>query len=415
MNKYLSFVLTSCMVLQSFSICLATEPVTVAESDTTPSSNLARIYTTGFGTASGTCGENLTWTLVESTGVLTIDGSGDMFNYALASSVPWCQYRGSVKSLVIGESVTSIGDRAFSWCDRITTVTIPNSVKTIGKLAFESCYDLVTVIIPDSVTAIHYGAFMNCSSLASLIIPDSVESISTQAFFFCKSLSSITIPGSITKIGYGTFHQCSNLTAVYFGGTEAQWNNIEFDIANDSLAEANIYYKKTTLPEIPDWAKTYTDFVADHIMPDISGENYGEHSSRGLIAQSLYNMSGNNAVASSHGFIDAGDYDKAIAWCKEHSVMNGLDPSTFGTDSPVTREQFALILMQLTDVLGKTTVSGNTAILGQFKDVDSISSWASHGVSWAVTNGLMAGSDGYLNPQGQITRAEVAVMLYHFQ
>lgn len=165
--------------------------------------------------------------------------------------------------------------------------------------------------------------------------------------------------------------------------------------------------------EIPDWAKTYTDFVAEAIMPDISGSNYGENSSRGLIAQSLYNMSGNGAVASDHGFVDCGDYDTAIAWCKENSVMNGMDDTTFGTDSPVTREQFSLILQKLASIQGKE-VSADQSVLNDFTDVSAISSWAINGMAWAVENGLMKGSDGNLNPSGNITRAEVSVMLYGF-
>ena len=88
---------------------------------------------------SGTCGaegdgSNLTWTL-DSEGVLTISGSGDMYDYGL-SGAPWYGIRSLVKSAVIADGVTSIGEKAFLYCTSLTSVTIPDSVTSIGKGAF---------------------------------------------------------------------------------------------------------------------------------------------------------------------------------------------------------------------------------------------------------------------------------------
>ena len=93
---------------------------------------------------SGTCGaegdgSNLTWTL-DSDGVLTISGSGDMYDYGYGSSdAPW---HGRVKSAVIAEGVTSIGGCAFYDCRSLTSVTIPDSVTRIGSFAFDNCRSL---------------------------------------------------------------------------------------------------------------------------------------------------------------------------------------------------------------------------------------------------------------------------------
>ena len=166
---------------------------------------------------SGTCGaegdgSNLTWTL-DSEGVLTISGSGDMHGYDYGSSgAPWDDSR--VKSAVIAEGVTSIGSYAFDDCKSLTSVTIPDSVTSIGERAFQGCESLTSVTIPDSVTIIGGEAFFGCTSLTSVTIPDSVTSIDQYAFYKCESLTSVTIPGSVTSIGVGAFAYCKSLTSV---------------------------------------------------------------------------------------------------------------------------------------------------------------------------------------------------------
>ena len=120
---------------------------------------------------SGTCGaegdgSNLTWTL-DSEGVLTISGSGDMHGYYFPSA-PWYGSRSRVKSAVIADGVTSIGNQAFSECTSLTSVTIPGNVTSIGVCAFDNCTSLKSVTIPDSVTSIGGSAFSGCSSLTSV-------------------------------------------------------------------------------------------------------------------------------------------------------------------------------------------------------------------------------------------------------
>ncbi len=116
--------------------------------------------------------------------------------------------------VAIPDSVTSIGDSAFEFCDGLTSVTIPDSVTSIGGWAFQGCSGLTSVTIPDSVTSIGYGAFSDCSGLTSVTIPDSVTSIGSSAFSGCSGLTSVTIPDSVTSIGDWAFSGCSGLTSV---------------------------------------------------------------------------------------------------------------------------------------------------------------------------------------------------------
>lgn len=107
--------------------------------------------------------------------------------------------------VVIPDTVTSIGEKAFRGCDKLTAVDIPDSVKQIGKSAFLWCERLESVTIPDSVTVIEEATFQCCIRLKSVTIPDSVTVIGKNAFEDCFNLTSVTIPDSVTEIGMSAF------------------------------------------------------------------------------------------------------------------------------------------------------------------------------------------------------------------
>ena len=161
--------------------------------------------------ASGTCGaegdgSNLTWTL-DSEGVLTISGSGDMHDYIYNS--PWHENGNQIRSVFMANGVTSIGNFAFYECISLTSMTIPDSVTCIGNCAFNDCSSLASVTIPDSVASIGVYAFCGCTSLKSVTIPDSVTSIGDYAFGFCTSLTGIWVDG-------GSSHYFSDASGVLF-------------------------------------------------------------------------------------------------------------------------------------------------------------------------------------------------------
>ena len=120
----------------------------------------------------------------------------------------------SLKTVVICDSVTSIGQSAFYGCSKLTNITIPDGVTNIGWGAFYGCSSLTSITIPDSITSISDSAFWGCSSLTSITIPDSVTRIDRQAFAWCDGLTSIMIPDSVTSIGEYAFYHCSSLTSI---------------------------------------------------------------------------------------------------------------------------------------------------------------------------------------------------------
>ncbi len=186
---------------------------------------------------SGSCGDNVTYTL-DSDGVLTISGTGDMTDYYSATDIPWYSNRPNIKSIVInngitrighdafrycinltsvtiGEGVASIGGSAFSYCENLTTVIIPNSVITIEMYAFDSCKALQSVTMGSGVKNIEDSAFKDCSNLISLIIPDNVANIGSYAFRDCINLTSVSLGSGIKTIGDSAFYYCDNLIVVY--------------------------------------------------------------------------------------------------------------------------------------------------------------------------------------------------------
>ena len=150
-------------------------------------------------------------------------------------------------SIEIPNSVTSIGNGAFSSCDGLESFVveggnpnydsrnncnaiietqtntllygcmntiIPNSVTSIGNRAFYFCNGLTSIEIPNSVTSIGNEAFGNCNGLTSIEIPNSVTSIGNDAFIYCSKLTSIEIPNSVTSIGERAFYSCSHLRSI---------------------------------------------------------------------------------------------------------------------------------------------------------------------------------------------------------
>ena len=120
----------------------------------------------------------------------------------------------ALTSVVISDTVITIGEEAFAACELLNYVTIGNSVTTLRRAAFSGCDGLVSVTIPHSVVTIGDLAFAYCSSLTNITIGNGVYVIGTAAFMRCYDLASITIPESVTSIGDSAFYDCDSLTEI---------------------------------------------------------------------------------------------------------------------------------------------------------------------------------------------------------
>ena len=121
-----------------------------------------------------------------------------------------------------GKPVVVIQNSAFKDCSNVTSVLIPNSIKSIGINAFENCSNITETTIPEGVTLIGNNTFLGCEKLASVTFPTSLENIGANAFAGCTSLTSIVLPKNIQEIGANAFANCSTLSTIeVFGDTPA--------------------------------------------------------------------------------------------------------------------------------------------------------------------------------------------------
>ncbi len=171
--------------------------------------------------ASGTCGDNVTWTL-DTNGLLTISGTGDMANYREDMvTVPWLDYKADIKKVIVENGVTSIGDYAFEGCSNLAEITLPTGITAIGDYAFKNCDALVDITIPEGVTRLGDHAFADADGLKELILPASVSNIGTNAFYSCTNLETVIAEGNLNAISNLAFSWCSNLKKVSIAGTIA--------------------------------------------------------------------------------------------------------------------------------------------------------------------------------------------------
>lgn len=231
-----------------------------------------------FATEIGSCGSGLIWSL--NNGTLTIQGNGDMYDYA--NRGPWYSYQSSITKVVIQNGCTHIGNNAFNSCRKIPSVTIPSSVVSIGTGAFDGCTSLTDVTIPNSVTSIGASAFNGCNSLSSVninsgaiisgswlkeifgtqvteyILGNAITRIGNRAFYGCTSLTSISIPNGVISIGYSAFSGCTSLSQINIPNTVKEMGTSVFYECTSLPVIDNIRYADTYLVEALD--KTLTSY-----------------------------------------------------------------------------------------------------------------------------------------------------------
>ncbi len=155
------------------------------------------------------CGENLTWEFKG--GTLSIDGTGDMYDYSEDYLAPWSEHCFEITNVTISDGVTSIGSSAFCYCS-VKSITLPFGLKHIGASAFFNCPNIQQINIPDSVEYIDPYAFSCCKGLHTVQLPASLTLISEELFAECDNLRKLSIPDTVTEIGANAFSKCTEFS-----------------------------------------------------------------------------------------------------------------------------------------------------------------------------------------------------------
>ena len=241
--------------------------------------------------ASGTCGENLTWTLSDE-GELTISGTGAMNDYS-STTAPWKDYNNQIVKVTVGEGITALWstnrsqpfngltqdftislpstltkiDRDFNGCANLTAVTFAKEgvLQMVDGWAFGNCKKLVSVTFPDGAkTKFYDGNFFNCTALTSVTLGNKTAELNGRVFNNCTALTEIVIPASVAQVGNSVssqgaaFNGCSNLVKVTFLGKETKILPAD---ANGIPSSATIYGFNGSTAEI--YANTYERTFVD--------------------------------------------------------------------------------------------------------------------------------------------------------
>lgn len=163
--------------------------------------------------ASGTIRPGMTWVLDGDTGTLTVTGTGAIPSYRSGES-PWYAYRESIRSIVVSEGITEVGERAFYWSTNCTSVTLPSTLTAIREYGFNNLRALQQITLPENLKIIEHCAFSECPGLKSITLPDSVTTVESSAFSNCPGLTSAKLSAGMRTVPSSMFFNDPNLQTV---------------------------------------------------------------------------------------------------------------------------------------------------------------------------------------------------------
>ena len=381
------------------------------------------------------------------------------------------RYCTSLTSVTIPDSVTSIGNCAFASCTSLTGIWVAEGNSHYANDASGVLFnkDKTTLVqcpgafaaytIPNSVTSIGEYAFSHCTSLTSVTIPNSVTSIGEHAFSYCTSLTSVTISDSVTSIGEYAFYDCTSLTDVYYAGSEAQWKAISISSnRNDDLLTANIHYnygshthsykavvtaptctekgytthtcacgdsyvdtyvdalghawdngKVTKEPTATETGiRTYTCTRCSETKTETIPKLTHEHSYKAVVTAPTCTAKGYTTHTCSCGDSYVDTYVDALghAWDSGKVTKQPTETETGIRTYTCTR-----CSATKTETIPAT---GSVDVTEMFSDVTK--NWAYPGIQYCVTHGIMGGmGDGTFAPTGTTTRAQIVQILYNLE
>ena len=388
-------------------------------------------------------------------------------------------------SIAIPAGVTSIDSGEFFECTSLTDINVAENNSNYSSvdgvlfdkdqttlMRYPSGKDCDKYVVPESVTSIGNYAFSDCSRLESITIPDNVTSIGDGAFYDCYSLATITIPSGVTSIIWYAFKDCNHLTDVYYAGTESQWSDIYIDEGNFCLKNVTIHFNyvphkhsyTSTVTAPTCTAKGYTTYTCScgdsYVDSETNalGHSYGEWTQTKAptctaTGTEIRTCSRCNATESrtveSLGHVIV-HHDAKAATCTEigwnaYDTCKNCDYTTYSEIPATGHHHNAVVTAPTCTVKGYTTytcscgdgyVDNYTNALGHnysngkctrcgaadpnykaptavtFSDVAAKAYYAD-AVQWAVANGITNGTDDtHFSPDQGCTRGQVVTFLW---
>lgn len=325
-------------------------------------------------------------TVTLSEGVTTLGKSAFRYCYSLSTvSLPstltaiddYAFYRClALKNITVPSGVTKLGSNAFADCENLATVSLPSSVQSVGEYAFSGCAKLQSINLPSGISVLNTAVFNGCSSLTQLIVPDGVQRLAGLSLRNCTALQKLSLPNSINSIGGNALDGCKDVTFYVNAGSYAQ-----------AFASAN---------GIP--------FVLGTLSSDSSaGDNNNS------------NNSNNNGSTDSEGedYPETAFTDVQSHWAKEYiewavyrGYFSGESETKFAPNVAMNRAMLVTVLYNIEN--------RPAAGISNFTDVPT-GKYYTAAVAWAAENGIVSGyEDNTFRPKKEITRQELATMLYNY-
>ncbi len=314
-----------------------------------------------------------------------------------------------LKSVTLGKNLRTIGDHAFYECHDLKTLVIPGKVETIGDYAFTST-GLYAVNFGKNIRTIGDYAFAN-NALQHVALGDKVEHIGKGAFYAAgvryvnlglalqtvgaeafagnTQLREVVFPETVKELGDKAFYQCEALERAIFHcpptvlgekvfyydhryeGVDGSASTVQVEV----LPKITVYYSQLGQWEtVEDPAGIYWEYAPKQVYLDVARESW---------------------------------YADAVDYASGHELMNGVGGGRFSPDATMTRAMVVTVLWRLQ---GSPTEE-RAHSFGDVKDGD----WYAQAVNWAFARGIANGvNDSSFNPDGSITREQLATFLYRY-
>ena len=217
----------------------------------------------------GKCGEQVVWFYNEELHTLSVMGGGAMTDYSYNSDVPWYDFREEITSVSIAKGITSVGSRAFYYCESLTSIELPATITRIGEYAFYECDTLTSIRIPESVTLIEDSAFCYCPNLKNIILLNSQTEIAEYSigyYYTSYSYYGITLYGYANSSAetYAEENEFNFIPIDGMCGESALWR---FDAETGILHLYGIGAMEDFTPEQQPWAE-YLPMITSVVISD---------------------------------------------------------------------------------------------------------------------------------------------------